>query len=672
MKKLNNQLILSLLGLVIVFTTFLSCLHNRSVQADIRYVDSLVIHSSEPRVKLTDSLLQAGVISQLAVEAYNYELYLEATKEFGDYMKRIYELKPTSKMDRIYHLRIAKAYIYFLTTMSKYDAAMQIFTDEQAQINLDDLENTEAARSYTAMQCLVGICSLQKQLFSEGEQLLKENIDKLEMLSQDSIALPEFSADVYRYSVMAMSAFYNHDQYEKALEWTERTERLLKSYRERSDARESLVAFMESRIDLSYSSIYAIQGKKKEAAEYYKKYISSKYNQSDVAQINTIDYLLSTGQYAKAADICSKIESLIAKRNMSLTIGNIVSYLAPKYKANLLAGRRDTAMAVASKIIYALDSAAVWANRDKSIELATLYETKQKEQKIAEQEASLNQQRIIGLLVAIVLLTFFFIVYTALKRRSARRLAEMKTAQERIESELRIARDIQMSMVPHQFPNYEGLELYASMTPAKEVGGDLYGYVIRDQMLYFAVGDVSGKGVPASLFMAQATRLFRTMANQGLLPADICTHMNNELSGDDNINGMFVTMFIGMLDMQTGHLKFCNAGHNPPIIGGGENQGDFLKMEPNAPIGLWPDLEYVGEEIDTIKGRALFIYTDGLNEAEDQEQKQFGDDHLLAILRNTHFDTAQQVIETLAAQVEQHRNGAEPNDDLTMMCLRVK
>ena len=94
-------------------------------------------------------------------------------------------------------------------------------------------------------------------------------------------------------------------------------------------------------------------------------------------------------------------------------------------------------------------------------------------------------------------------------------------------------------------------------------------------------------------------------------------------------------------------------------------------MEPNAPIGLWPDLEYVGEEIDSIKGRPLFVYTDGLNEAEDPQQVQFGDDRLLDILRNTHFDTAQQVIETLAAQVAEHRRGAEANDDLTMMCLRV-
>jgi sigma-B regulation protein RsbU (phosphoserine phosphatase) len=226
-------------------------------------------------------------------------------------------------------------------------------------------------------------------------------------------------------------------------------------------------------------------------------------------------------------------------------------------------------------------------------------------------------------------------------------------------------------MVPHKFPHRDGLDMYASMTPAKEVGGDLYGYLIRGNMLYFAVGDVSGKGVPASLFMAQATRLFRTLANQDMLPAEICTRMNAELGGEDNVNSMFVTMWIGMLDMATGHLKFCNAGHNPPVIGGGDNHGDFLQMESNAPIGLWPDLEYIGEEIESIKGRALFVYTDGLNEAEDPEQRQFGDEHLLSILRDTHFDSAQQVIETLAAQVTEHRRGADANDDLTMLCLRV-
>ncbi len=240
-----------------------------------------------------------------------------------------------------------------------------------------------------------------------------------------------------------------------------------------------------------------------------------------------------------------------------------------------------------------------------------------------------------------------------------------------IESELNVANSIQMSMLPNVFPDREGLDMYASMTPAKEVGGDLYGYLLKDDNLYFCLGDVSGKGVPASLFMAQVTRLFRTLANQQLSPSDICIHMNDALSGDENPTNMFVTLFVGMVDLTSGHLSFCNAGHNPPVIGGGEHHGDFLEMKPNFPIGVLPGLEFEGEEIESIKGRALFIYTDGLNEAENREHEQFGDERLLDILRNTHFDTARQVIETLAAEVEKHRDGADPNDDLTMMCLRI-
>ena len=171
--------------------------------------------------------------------------------------------------------------------------------------------------------------------------------------------------------------------------------------------------------------------------------------------------------------------------------------------------------------------------------------------------------------------------------------------------------------------------------------------------------------------MAQATRLFLTLAKQGLMPAEICMRMNDALSGDDNENGMFVTFWLGLLDLKTGHLDFCNPGHNPPVIGGCDSHGDFLDMNANTPIGLWPGLDYEGEEIDSIKGRPLFVYTDGLNEAENMQQERFGDERLLTILRHTHFDSAQQVIDTLRDEVERHRNGAEPNDDLTMMCLRV-
>ena len=239
-------------------------------------------------------------------------------------------------------------------------------------------------------------------------------------------------------------------------------------------------------------------------------------------------------------------------------------------------------------------------------------------------------------------------------------------AKARIDSELRIARNIQRSIVPSVFPEHEGLDMYAYMMPAKEVGGDLYDYLIEDDRLYFCLGDVSGKSVPAALFMAQAARMFRVLAKQHTMRADIANRLNNELA-EGNENGMFVTMFIGLIHLTTGKLDFCNAGHNPPVIG-----DRFIEMESNAPIGLWPELEYVGEEIACIKGKPLFVYSDGLNEAENRQQQQFGDDRLLDILQHTHFDTAQQVVEHLTAEVEHHRDGAEPNDDLTMLCLLIQ
>jgi serine phosphatase RsbU (regulator of sigma subunit) len=254
-------------------------------------------------------------------------------------------------------------------------------------------------------------------------------------------------------------------------------------------------------------------------------------------------------------------------------------------------------------------------------------------------------------------------------------LEHTTTVKNRIENELRIARDIQMTMVPEVFPDRADLDMHAYIQPAKEVGGDLYTFLLVDRpddedgseaLLYFCIGDVSGKGVPASLFMAQTTRLFRSMAAQGLMPAEIANRMNRELS-EHNDQGMFVTMFIGLIDLHTGHTDFCNCGHNPPVI-----NGEFLKVESNAPLALWPEMDFVGEEIDDIRGQRLLLYTDGLNEAEDESQNQFGDDHLLELMQQHADDNAQQTIDMLREAVAEHVGNAQPSDDLTMLCISIK
>ena len=243
-------------------------------------------------------------------------------------------------------------------------------------------------------------------------------------------------------------------------------------------------------------------------------------------------------------------------------------------------------------------------------------------------------------------------------------LEETTKAKERIESELRIARDIQRRMLPRVFPRRRDLDIYAMMTPAKEVGGDLYGYALLDDLLYFCVGDVSGKGVPAALFMAEVTRMFRTLVDGRLLPDTIATRLNHALA-EDNDQGMFVTMFIGLIDLKTGHMEYCNAGHNPPLL-----DGEFMKMESNAPIGLWPEVTYAGEEVNDMHGKTLFVYTDGINEAENANKEQFGDVRLKALLQQD-WGTARQTSEAIHKAVEEFVGGAEPSDDLTKMCIKL-
>jgi sigma-B regulation protein RsbU (phosphoserine phosphatase) len=235
-----------------------------------------------------------------------------------------------------------------------------------------------------------------------------------------------------------------------------------------------------------------------------------------------------------------------------------------------------------------------------------------------------------------------------------------------LENELKVASDIQMSMLPRVFPDHKGLDLYASMSTAKEVGGDLYGYVMHGEQLYFCVGDVSGKGVPASLFMAQSAQLFRVLAAEGMTPSDIATYMNNELSENNDTN-MFVTMFIGLLHINSGKLDFCNCGHNAPVL-----DGKFMDIKhANLPLGLFKGFAFESESIADIRDKMMFIYTDGLNEAENPAKELFGDDAILKELSGTDKLTSREVIDKIIAAVENHRQGEDPNDDMTLMCFKL-
>ena len=242
-----------------------------------------------------------------------------------------------------------------------------------------------------------------------------------------------------------------------------------------------------------------------------------------------------------------------------------------------------------------------------------------------------------------------------------------------IERDLSIASDIQMGMLPVKFPTKEDrddVQLYASLTPAKAVGGDLFDFYFRDEKLFFCIGDVSGKGVPASLFMAVTRSIFRTVSVHESMPDRIVTIMNRTIA-DMNKTNMFVTLFVGVLDLPTGRLHYCNAGHDAPLlVGAGVGE---LPCDANIPVGFMPQWKYTLQEAHIFTGTTIFLFTDGLTEAEDINHAQFQMERVHEVAGQAlaqQMQEPKELIGSMTEAVHQFVGDAEQSDDLTMMAIQ--
>lgn len=688
---MTNQFRLFISALAILFAVlFLSCGNATKKHRELRAskADSILFDIGTGKDydylrAVTDSFEMVGDLSPLDANRWRGTSYYRQ----GHYnmaevcYRKAMECKVENQTDQQSYNKCARRLSELLLIKGDYEGSLRVAIPAVKKM---DESGIGSDIDYAIMLNNIGCCQLNLGQDKEANESFLRAREHYANRWQSDTTSRGFQEAVVG-TVYTSMAYINTRRYEESIYWIDRTEMLLNNYRTRSDARVEYFDEYQGRIEIMRAVAQQGLGKSNEASKAYEAFLKTDYSKTDAGRINANDYLVAASRYQEAADNYRCLDKMMADAGLEMSLDNIQLYMLPKYMANAEAGRGDSARVAARRILLNLDEAITGQKNSAMAELATIYDTQGKETEIARQQVEMSKQRLMATAIAMILVFTFFIIYTLHKRNSTHKLAaaheelqkaydrleETTTAKERIESELRIARDIQMSMVPNVSPDRDGLDLYATMTPAKEVGGDLYGYLLIGDDLYFCVGDVSGKGVPASLFMAQATRLFRTLAAQKMMPAEIATRMNDALT-ENNERGMFVTMFLGLVNLESGRLDFCNAGHNPPVIYDQVKLGSFIEMESNAPIGLWPDLEYVGESIENIKGKPLFVYTDGLNEAENPNQEQFGDERMLEFLHHAHFKNAEELVETLKAEVERFRDGADPNDDMTMLCLKVK
>ena len=252
------------------------------------------------------------------------------------------------------------------------------------------------------------------------------------------------------------------------------------------------------------------------------------------------------------------------------------------------------------------------------------------------------------------------------------RLIEAYIEKERLEEGLKLAHDIQMSMLPKTFPPFperRDLDIFAAITPAKKVGGDFYDFFFLDEnRLCFAIGDVSGKGVPAALFMAVIKTLFKAIAGRVQNPGEILSTVNREICRD-NDSQMFTTLFCGILDTRTGEIRYSNGGHNPPyhLSRAGVQQ---VPKTGGRVLGLLEETTYAGSRLVLGPGETLLLYTDGVTEALDPAEQFFSERRLESILTQINFASAREQIEYLTREITLFAADAEQADDITTLAIR--
>ena len=273
-------------------------------------------------------------------------------------------------------------------------------------------------------------------------------------------------------------------------------------------------------------------------------------------------------------------------------------------------------------------------------------------------------------ILALSLLGFLllaFIIYRTF--RTFVKLNTIHTQKVSLDSDLKIASRIQMAMLPKAYPPYpdrDDIDIYGSLTPAKVIGGYLYDFFLRDEKLFFCIGDVSGKGIPASLFMAATRSLFRSNVAHESSPERIVTALNDSLC-DGNDYNMFVTLFLGVLDLPTGRLRYCNAGHDAPLII--EDKPRELPCDSNIPLGAIYDWKFTVQETIIEPGFSIFLFTDGLSEAEDNEHNQFGEERIMKIASKCSHKP-ENIIKNMTSSVTEFVDGAEQSDDITLLAIQ--
>ena len=668
---------------------FTGC-HNGARKSSSSEATNMINMASEAKdyervLSLADSLEKAGKIS--IGESNYWQGYAdyqmgerEQAKSFWQEAIKVTE-NSTDANDLVYY---AKSASYLTSQLCRYAEYAAALYTALPVINRLEKIHCDTTSDYTNLLVFTGCC---KTYFDKKDSTATDMLERAYRQHIDRIR-QNASKTAYRDAmagIINIAYIWNYVKgYEEGLTWTERMGDLVKEYKELYSDDKDYIDKQWARFLIFRATSLEGMGRHDKAESEYEEYLQTQFSNSREGWTDANDYLTVANRWEEAADNYYTILEYLQKDLTIYSLDNIQRYLLKKYRAHQMLDQEELVNMTARQICEVLDSAITNNRHLDASELQSIHE---RDMEIVESEARSARQRQIYTGLVVVLLIIAFTVYTVFRHRANLRLRkaheklkvaydqlEETTAQKAaIESDLRIASDIQMGMLPEKFPtraDRDDVQLYASLTPAKEVGGDLFDFYFRDEKLFFCIGDVSGKGVPASLFMAVTRSAFRTVSAHESMPNHIVGSINKTIA-DMNKNNMFVTLFVGVLDLPTGQMLYCNAGHDAPLlVGAGVGE---LPCDSNIPVGFMPEWEYTLQEAEIYTGTTIFLFTDGLTEAMNIENEEFQMNRINDVAVKALAQQQQephQLIALMTDAVHQFVGDAEQSDDLTMMGIQ--
>lgn len=580
---------------------------------------------------LADSLREAGLISDAKVFYWRgYAADRQMQFRIADfYWNRAIEaaVKSDDAVETEYYAKSASRLANLLMTRGDYEGTVKMAVPVAQRLQELGCDSTS---DYVNLLIYIGCCQLG--LGMSGDTINDHFLQAYKKHSQDIEVKHSDEAykDAFAGVINIVHAFNVTQHFDDALKWNERYGKFITEYEQRQDATANYIDKQWARYDIYQAIALAGLGRNEEAEEAYHDFLKTEFSNTPEGHIIGNDYLEPQGRWKEVAANYESLDKMVDEYNAKYSLENLEKAVLKKYRANLLAGRRDTAMAVSMQISEMLDSAIARSRRTDAEELKVIRE---KELELVAQRDELAQQRVYGIygifavIIALLILYIFYHFYVRYRMKKAHEKLQADYTQvetssaekERIDTEERMAHNMLISDEPGAFPAIEGLSFSATPMPARSTFFDFYDYCLYGDRLYLCTASAIGEKVKAAHAASLVRTQFRSMASLEIAPDRIVTAINGTMAAGDHAP---VKLFIGVFDPATGHLSYCNAGHPSPIIGTDEIRQ--LSGEEESPVGIEPGKVYALEQTVIAPDSLLFLYTGSLLDIRDAKEKPFG------------------------------------------------